>query len=47
MPRFYFVIGLLALSVYTWGQYRGVGLFDDFAAATPLRGNAARTIFHK
>lgn len=47
MPRFYLVAGLLALSLYSWGQYRGAGLFDDLAAPTPLRGNAARTAFHK
>ena len=46
MPRIYLVIGLLALSVYSWAQYRGAGLFDDVASSTPLRGNAART-FHK
>lgn len=47
MARFYLIVGLLALSVYGWGQYRGAGLFDDDASATPLRGSAARTTFHK
>jgi hypothetical protein len=47
MARFYLVVGMLALSVYSWAQYRGVGLFDDIADSTPLRGNAARSTFHK
>lgn len=47
MARFYLVAGILMLSVYSWGQYRGVGLFDDLASSTPLRGNAARSTFHK
>lgn len=47
MARFYLVIGLLALSFYSWGQYRGIGLFDDLASTTPLRGSTARTTFHK
>ena len=47
MARAYLVIGLVALSFYSWAQYRGIGLFDDFASTTPLRGNAARTTFHK
>ena len=46
MARFYLVVGVLALSVYSWAQYRGVGPFDD-AATTPLRGSSARTTFHK
>jgi hypothetical protein len=47
MARFYLIAGFLVLSLYSWGQYRGVGLFDDLASATPLRGNLARTAFHK
>lgn len=47
MARFYFLVGIAALSFYSWGQYRGAGLFDDIADSTPLRGNAARSTFHK
>lgn len=47
MARFYLVVGMLMLSVYSWAQYRGVGLFDDIADSTPLRGQAGRSTFHK
>ena len=47
MPRFYLIVGLFALSFYSWGQYRGVGLFDDTAPSTPQRGSAAHSTFHK
>lgn len=47
MARVYLVVGLLALGVYSWAQYRGVGLFDDVADSTPLRGQAGRSTFHK
>jgi hypothetical protein len=47
MPRFYLAVGLFALSLYAWGQYRGIGLFDDYASTTPLRGSTARSAFHK
>ena len=47
MARVYLIVGLLALSFYSWAQYRGIGLFDDDTSTTPLRGNAARTTFHK
>lgn len=46
MARIYLVISVLALSIYSWAQYRGIGLFDD-EATTPLRGSSARTTFHK
>jgi hypothetical protein len=47
MARFYLIVGLITLSVYSWAQYRGVGLFDDVADSTPLRGPAGRSTFHK
>jgi hypothetical protein len=47
MARFYLVVGMLMLSVYSWAQYRGVGLFDDIADSTPLRGQGGRSTFHK
>ena len=47
MARLYLVAGILALSVYSWAQYRGVGLFDSVADSTPLRGQVARSTFHK
>jgi hypothetical protein len=47
MARFYIMVGLITLSVYSWAQYRGVGLFDDIADSTPLRGPAGRSTFHK
>ena len=46
MARFYLLVGLTALSLFSWAQYRGIGLFDDVADSTPQRGSAART-FHK
>lgn len=47
MARFYLFIGLLAMSIYTWGQYRGIGLFDDYASSAPVRGSTGRSSFHK
>jgi hypothetical protein len=46
MPRLYLLIGLAALSLFSYGQYRGIGLFDD-TATTHSRGPAARSTFHK
>ena len=28
MPRFYLIFSILALSLFSYGQYRGIGLFD-------------------
>lgn len=48
MARFYLIVGLLALSVFSWAQYRGAGLFDDIASGQPTRlGPGARGTFHK
>jgi len=48
MPRFYLIFGILALSLFSWGQYRGAGLFDDVASGQPTRlGQASRGTFHK
>jgi hypothetical protein len=47
MPRLYLIAGVLMLSVYSWTQYRGVGLFDNFASSTPQRGGMALGTFHK
>ena len=48
MQRFYLIFGILALSLFSWGQYRGAGLFDDVASGQATRlGQAARSTFHK
>lgn len=47
MPRVYLVLGLIALGVYSWAQYRGVGLFGDVADSNPLRGQGGRSTYHK
>jgi hypothetical protein len=48
MARLYAVIGMLALSVLAWADYRGVGLFDDLAQSQPNRLNPSqRSTFHK
>ncbi len=47
MPRFYLIVGLLTLSLFSYAQYRGVGLFDDTASSQPTRGSSARSTFHK
>lgn len=48
MQRFYLIFGILALSLFSWGQYRGAGLFDDVAKGQPTRlSQAARSTFHK
>lgn len=48
MPRFYLIFGILALSLFSYGQYRGAGLFDDVAKGPPTRlSQAARGTFHK
>lgn len=48
MPRFFLIFGLFALSLFAYGQYQGVGLFDDQASsqASHLSPNA-RSTFHK
>ena len=45
-PRFYFVVAALALSLFSYHQYRGNGLFDD-TSTSHSRGLAARSTFHK
>ena len=48
MPRFYLIFGILALGLFSYGQYRGVGLFDDVAAKQPTRHSQAnRNASHK
>jgi hypothetical protein len=48
MQRFYLIFGILALSLFTYGQYRGAGLFDDVAKGPPTRlSQASRNTFHK
>jgi hypothetical protein len=46
MSRLYAVIGILALSLFSYAQYRGAGLFDD-TATSHSRGLAGRSTFHK
>jgi hypothetical protein len=48
MPRFYLVFGILALSLFSYAQYRGAGLFDDVAEGPPTRlSQASSVIRHK
>lgn len=48
MPRLFMIFGLIALSTFSYAQYRGVGLFDDIASSQPTRlGPNARSTFHK
>lgn len=48
MPRFYLIFGILALSLFSWAQYRGAGLFDDVATGQATRlSQASRGAFHK
>lgn len=48
MARAYLLIGLAALSLFSWGQYRGVGLFDDQASSQSSRLTPGqRSTFHK
>jgi hypothetical protein len=48
MPRFYLIFGILALSLFSYAQYRGAGLFDEVAKGQASRlGQASRSTFHK
>jgi len=48
MARLYAILGMLAVSVMTWADYRGVGLFDDMARSQPGRFDPSqRSTFHK
>jgi hypothetical protein len=48
MQRFYLIFGILALSLFSYAQYRGAGLFDDVAKGPATRpGQASRNTFHK
>lgn len=47
MPRAYLFVGLMALAVFSWAQYRGVGLFDDAAPSQSRLSPSARSTFHK
>jgi len=48
MQRFYLVFGILALSLFSYAQYRGTGLFDDVAKGQASRlSQASRGTFHK
>ncbi|MBD5800605.1 hypothetical protein AZOA_00040 [Azoarcus sp. Aa7] len=48
MVRIYLLLGLIALSVFSWAQYRGVGLFDDEAPSSQSRsGSGGHRSYHK
>ena len=47
MAKFYVAIGLLALSVFAWAQYNGIGLFDDVASGSHGRSAGQRSSYHK
>ena len=48
MARFYLLVGLVTLSLFSWAQYRGVGLFDEATATQPTRlSPSAHSTYHK
>lgn len=47
MARAYLLIGLFALSLFAWGQYRGVGLFDHASSQSSRLTPGQRSTFHK
>jgi hypothetical protein len=48
MPRFYLIVGLTALSFFSWAQYRGIGLFDDTSqSGQPTRLSSSHGTYHK
>ena len=47
MAKIYLLIGALSLSVFSWAQYRGVGLFDDTINSNAVRSTGQRNTFHK
>jgi hypothetical protein len=46
LPRIYIVIATLALSLFSYHQYRGNSLFDD-TNTSHSRGPTARSTYHK
>lgn len=44
--RFYFLVGVVALGLFSYSQYKGYGLFDD-TGTSHSRNPSARTTFHK
>lgn len=46
MARFYLLLGLISVTLFGYGQYRGYGLFDD-TNTNHSRGPMARSTFHK
>jgi hypothetical protein len=46
MARVYFLMGALAVSFFSYSQYKGYGLFDD-TSTNHSRGSMARSTFHK
>jgi len=46
MARLYALIGVLALGLFGYEQYRGAGLLDD-TNTSHSRGLATRSTFHK
>jgi hypothetical protein len=48
MARLYAIIGMLAVGVLAWADWRGAGLFDDTASGQANRLNPSqRSTFHK
>ena len=48
MARIYLFIGLFSLALFSWAQYRGVGLFDEAASTQPTRlSSGSHGTFHK
>lgn len=47
MAKIYLLLGALSVSLFSWAQYQGVGLFDDVASGQNLTRSSGRTGFHK
>ena len=47
MAKLYILIGALSLSVFSWAQYKGIGLFDDEINSNLVRSTGQRNTFHK
>lgn len=48
MARIYLFIGLVTLAMFSWGQYSGIGLFDEATSTQPTRlSPSAHSTFHK
>lgn len=47
MNKLYLAFGIVALSLFSWAQVKGVGLFDDVIDPAFARTTGQRALFHK